>query len=162
MGHASTTQVAVIAESDEAWEALREAPGVLDELGIAHESRLLCAVRTPDELAQYAEEADAAGCRVFIVSAGALAAGVAARTLRPVLCVSATEEARRPEMAGTPAAFVGSGKNGARNAALAAAQILALEDAALVEKLAARRQKEADELLSRSRPGKRPMGFHRG
>jgi 5-(carboxyamino)imidazole ribonucleotide mutase len=119
----------------------------------------LSAHRTPDQLSEYVETAQSRGLRVLIAGAGGAAhlAGVmAAKTLLPVLAVPIAATplngldallamVQMPK--GIPVATLAIGKPGAGNAALFAAQILALNDAALYERLAAWRAARAKEVL---------------
>jgi 5-(carboxyamino)imidazole ribonucleotide mutase len=132
---------------------------ILRALEIPHEARVLSAHRTPDQLSEYVETAQSRGLRVLIAGAGGAAhlAGVmAAKTLLPVLAVPIAATplngldallamVQMPK--GIPVATLAIGKPGAGNAALFAAQILALNDAALYERLAAWRAARAKEVL---------------
>ena len=125
----------------------------LKSLEIPFEARVMSAHRTPDAVAEYAGGAAARGIKVLIAAAGGaahLAGAVAARTLLPVIGIPVEGGALHGMDAllatvqmpgGMPVATVGIGSGGAVNAALLAAQILALTDAAVAEKLAADRAK---------------------
>jgi 5-(carboxyamino)imidazole ribonucleotide mutase len=145
--------VAILMGSKSDLELMRPAGQLLDELGVPHVMRVLSAHRTPDRTAEFARGARAAGVRVFICAAGGaahLAGAVAAQTTLPVIGVPL---ARTPlggadalyatvQMpAGVPVATVAI--DGAANAALLAAQILALGDPALDDRLRARREAAA-------------------
>jgi 5-(carboxyamino)imidazole ribonucleotide mutase len=120
---------------------------LLDEFGIPWEKQILSAHRQPDELRQYIEDADARGISVFIAAAGLAAAlpGVmAAHTLKPVIGIPVPGGPLKGIDAllsivqmpgGIPVATVGIGSNGPKNAAVLAARILSLSDAAIGEKL---------------------------
>jgi len=124
----------------------------------------LSAHRTPDQLFEYVEAARGRGIKVLIAGAGGAAhlAGVmAAKTLLPVLAVpiaatplngldSLLSMVQMPK--GIPVATLAIGKPGAGNAALFAAAILALNDAALYERLAAWRAARAQEVLDSKLP----------
>ena len=137
-------------ESD--WPAMQACADVLTELGVEFEARVTSAHRTPDATASLVADAEARGCAAFICAAGMaahLAGAVAARTLRPVIGVPLASGplagfdallATVQMPGGVPVATVAVGKAGARNAAWLAAQILALEDAALARTLAAQRE----------------------
>jgi 5-(carboxyamino)imidazole ribonucleotide mutase len=141
------------------YEVLLAAIEILRALEIPHEARVLSAHRTPDQLSEYVETAQSRGLRVLIAGAGGAAhlAGVmAAKTLLPVLAVPIAATplngldallamVQMPK--GIPVATLAIGKPGAGNAALFAAQILALNDAALYERLAAWRAARAKEVL---------------
>lgn len=158
-------KVAVLMGSDSDLPVMRAAAETLKELGLEFEMRILSAHRTPEEVARYAREAAERGIGVIIAGAGGaahLAGALAANTLLPVIGVPLAAGAlggldallstvQMP--AGVPVATVGV--NGARNAALLAAEILALKDATLRARLAsfreemARKVKAKDEALSR-------------
>jgi phosphoribosylaminoimidazole carboxylase PurE protein len=142
-----TARVAILMGSDSDWPVMSVAAERLTALGIAHEARVLSAHRSPDETARFARHARDEGVRVFICGAGAaahLAGAVAAQTTLPVLGVpleagglggldALLATVQMP--AGVPVGTLGVGKAGADNAALLAAQILALEDADLTARL---------------------------
>jgi 5-(carboxyamino)imidazole ribonucleotide mutase len=146
------------------YEVLSAAVEILRALEIPHEARVLSAHRTPDQLFAYIEEARERGMKVLIAGAGGAAhlAGVmAAKTLLPVLAVpiaatplngldSLLSMVQMPR--GVPVATLAIGKPGAANAALFAAEILALNDAALYERLAAWRAARAKEVLEATLP----------
>jgi 5-(carboxyamino)imidazole ribonucleotide mutase len=146
------------------YEVLLAAIEILRALEIPHEARVLSAHRTPDQLSEYVETARARGLRVLIAGAGGAAhlAGVmAAKTLLPVLAVPIAATplngldallamVQMPK--GIPVATLAIGKPGAANAALFAAQILALNDAALDSRLAAWRAARAQEVLEAKLP----------
>jgi 5-(carboxyamino)imidazole ribonucleotide mutase len=125
---------------------------------------VLSAHRTPAELSEYVETARARGLRVLIAGAGGAAhlAGVmAAKTLLPVLGVpvvatplngldSLLSMVQMPK--GIPVGTLAIGKPGAANAALLAAEILALTDAALYERLVKWRAARAKEVLEQKLP----------
>ncbi len=125
----------------------------LKSLEIPFEARVMSAHRTPDAVAEYAGGAAARGIKVLIAAAGGaahLAGAVAARTLLPVIGIPIEGGALHGMDAllatvqmpgGMPVATVGIGSGGAVNAALLAAQILALSDATVAEKLSADRAK---------------------
>jgi 5-(carboxyamino)imidazole ribonucleotide mutase len=138
-------RVGIIMGSISDLETMRAASVTLEELGVAHEMRVVSAHRTPDLLFDYAAGAAARGLRVIIAGAGGAAhlpGMTAAKTQLPVIGVpvrSATLDgldsllsiAQMP--AGVPVATMAIGN--ATNAALFAARILALEDAGLLARL---------------------------
>ena len=156
--------VGVVMGSKSDYEVLLAAIEILRALEIPHEARVLSAHRTPDQLSEYVETAQSRGLRVLIAGAGGAAhlAGVmAAKTLLPVLAVPIAATplngldallamVQMPK--GIPVATLAIGKPGAGNAALFAAQILALNDAALYERLAAWRAARAQEVLAQELP----------
>jgi 5-(carboxyamino)imidazole ribonucleotide mutase len=129
------------------WPTLRHAAETLDELGIAHEARVVSAHRTPKRLYDYATAAAGRGLKVIIAGAGGAAhlPGMAASmTMLPVLGVPVTSQALNgvdsllsivQMPAGIPVGTLAIGKAGAINAALLAASILALSDPALAARL---------------------------
>src|SRR5271157_5132363 len=147
--------VGVVMGSKSDYEVLSAAVEILRALDIPHEAKVVSAHRTPDLLFNYAETARERGLRVIIAGAGGAAhlpGMLAAKTLVPVLGVpvSATQLngldslfsiVQMPK--GVPVATLAIGKPGAANAALFAAEILALTDAALYERLAAWRAARA-------------------
>ena len=147
------------------YDVLLPAIEILRALEIACEARVLSAHRTPDQLFEYVAGARGRGLRVLIAGAGGAAhlAGVmAAKTLLPVLAVpiaatplngldSLLSMVQMPK--GIPVATLAIGKPGAANAALFAAEILALNDAALYERLTLWRAARAQEVLDAKLPG---------
>jgi 5-(carboxyamino)imidazole ribonucleotide mutase len=156
--------VGIVMGSKSDYEVLLPAIEILRALEIPHEARVLSAHRTPDQLSEYVETARERGLRVLIAGAGGAAhlAGVmAAKTLLPVLGVpiaatplngldSLLSIVQMPK--GIPVGTLAIGKPGAGNAALLAAAILALNDAALYERLAAWRAARAQEVLDAKLP----------
>jgi 5-(carboxyamino)imidazole ribonucleotide mutase len=156
--------VGVVMGSKSDYEVLLAAIEILRVLEIPHEARVLSAHRTPDQLFEYVLTARERGVKVLIAGAGGAAhlAGVmAAKTLLPVLAVpiaatplngldSLLSMVQMPK--GIPVATLAIGKPGAGNAALFAAEILALNDAALYERLAAWRAARAQEVLDAKLP----------
>ena len=152
----STPLVGVIMGSRSDWECMRHASEVLEELGVAHECRVVSAHRTPDRLFDYAKTAAGRGLRAIIAGAGGAAhlPGItASMTSLPVLGVPVESQAlsgldsllsivQMP--AGIPVATLAIGPAGATNAGLLAAQIVALEDSAVAFALAAWRQRLTD------------------
>ncbi len=156
--------VGVVMGSKSDYEVLSAAVEILRVLEIPCEARVLSAHRTPDQLFEYVASARERGLRVLIAGAGGAAhlAGVmAAKTLLPVLAVpiaatplngldSLLSMVQMPK--GIPVATLAIGKPGAANAALFAAEILALNDAALYERLAVWRAARAQEVLAQELP----------
>jgi 5-(carboxyamino)imidazole ribonucleotide mutase len=139
--------VGIIMGSQSDWATLKVAADILNQLKVAHETRIVSAHRTPDRMTQYAKEAGARGLKVIIAGAGGAAhlpGMVASMTTLPVLGVpvesrtlkgldSLLSIAQMP--GGVPVATFAIGEAGAKNAALQAAAILALSDAALDKRL---------------------------
>ena len=148
--------VGIIMGSTSDWETMRHAAETLDALGVAHETRVVSAHRTPDRLYDYARGAAGRGLRVIVAGAGGAAhlpGMAAAMTPLPVLGVPVASKAlsgldsllsivQMP--GGVPVGTLAIGKAGAINAALLAAAILALGDAALAGRLAAWRAAQTD------------------
>ena len=150
-------QVGVVGGSRSDFPVLEQAKAVLVELGVPCELRVVSAHRTPDHLFRYAETAAGRGIRVIIAGAGGAAhlpGMLAAKTTLPVIGVpiptphlggldSLLSIVQMPR--GIPVATVAIGN--ADNAALLAAQILALEDEALGARVAARREAQTASVL---------------
>ncbi|HEY5208502.1 MAG TPA: 5-(carboxyamino)imidazole ribonucleotide mutase [Stellaceae bacterium] len=138
------------------WDTMRHAADTLTALGIAHESRIVSAHRTPKRLVSYAEGARARGLKVIIAGAGGAAhlpGMVASMTPLPVLGVPVESAALKgmdsllsivQMPGGVPVGTLAIGKAGAINAALLAASILALGDPAIAAALDAWRQRRTD------------------
>ena len=153
--------VAIIMGSQSDWETMRHAAETLGALGIACEKRIVSAHRTPERLYAFAKGAKAAGFKIIIAGAGGAAhlPGMAASlTELPVLGVPVESKAlagvdslysivQMP--AGVPVGTLAIGKAGAINAALFAASILALNDKALAERLAAWRKQRTEAVAER-------------
>jgi 5-(carboxyamino)imidazole ribonucleotide mutase len=139
--------VSVVMGSDSDLPIMEEAVKVLAEFAIPHELYLTSAHRTPERTAAFARLAAKRGIRIIIVGAGAaahLAGVIAAQTLLPVIGVPIDATSLRGMDAllatvqmpgGIPVATMAIGKAGAKNAALFAVRLLALEDAGLRKKL---------------------------
>ena len=148
--------VGIIMGSQSDWDIMRHAAETLDALGIAHETRVVSAHRTPRRLYDYATDATGRGLKAIIAGAGGAAhlpGMAAAMTELPVLGVPIESKAlggidsllsivQMP--AGVPVGTLAIGKPGAINAALLAAAMLALGDDALAARLAARRHAQTD------------------
>jgi 5-(carboxyamino)imidazole ribonucleotide mutase len=139
--------VGIIMGSQSDWDTMRHAAETLDELGIAHEAKVVSAHRTPDRLVDYAKGARGRGLKVIIAGAGGAAhlpGMAAAMTSLPVLGVPVKSKALHgvdsllsivQMPGGVPVGTLAIGKPGAINAALLAAAILALVDEALAGRL---------------------------
>ncbi len=144
--------VGIIMGSKSDWETMRHAADVLDQLGIAHETRIVSAHRTPKRLYDYAHSAKARGLKLVIAGAGGAAhlPGMAASmTELPVLGVPVETQALKgmdsllsivQMPAGIPVGTLAIGKAGAINAGLLAAAILANGDEGLAQRLRAWRE----------------------
>jgi 5-(carboxyamino)imidazole ribonucleotide mutase len=143
----SGSAVGIIMGSQSDWETMQHASQTLDKLGIAHETRIVSAHRTPKRLYDYATGARARGLKVIIAGAGGAAhlpGMAAALTPLPVLGVPVQSRALKgmdsllsivQMPGGVPVATFAIGQAGAINAALCAAAILALGDPVIAEAL---------------------------
>jgi len=160
MRDASGPLVAVVMGSRSDWETMRHCGETLAKFGVAHESRVLSAHRTPGPLADFVRQADGRGIEVLIAAAGGaahLAGSVAAHTTLPVLGVPIDSSALKgldallatvQMPAGIPVGTLAIGKAGAINAALLAVSILAGSRPDLKEKLRVFRQEQASKVLA--------------
>ena len=156
--------VGVVMGSRSDWETMQHAVDLLNELGVPHEVQVVSAHRTPDLLFQYAEQAVGRGIQVIVAGAGGAAhlpGMLAAKTRLPVLGVpvqsralngmdSLLSIAQMP--AGIPVGTLAIGRAGAVNAALLAAAVLALHDAALAAALDAYRARQTQNVLDHPDP----------
>ena len=138
------------------WPTLKPAAEILDALAIPYEARIVSAHRTPDRLYAYARAAAGRGLKLIIAGAGGAAhlpGMVASMTTLPVLGVPVESKALKgmdsllsivQMPGGVPVATFAIGQAGARNAALHAAAILALGNAALAARLAAWRRAQTE------------------
>jgi 5-(carboxyamino)imidazole ribonucleotide mutase len=144
--------VGIVMGSDSDLEIMEEAFQVLESFHVNYEARILSAHRSPRKTAEYARDAAVRGIKVLIAGAGwaaHLAGVVASETILPVIGIPIASSPLQGVDAlyatvqmppGVPVATMAIGKGGARNAALFAVQILALNDSALADKF--RRHKE--------------------
>ena len=149
--------VGIVGGSRSDFPTLEAAVGILDELGVPSELRVVSAHRTPDQLFRYAEEASGRGLQVIIAGAGGAAhlpGMLAAKTALPVIGVPIPTEhlggldsllsiVQMPR--GVPVGTVGIGN--ALNAGLLAASILALADPELADRLATWRARQTQAVL---------------
>jgi len=156
--------VAVIMGSKSDVETMRHATETLGRFGVAHETKILSAHRTPEQTVAYARAAQARGLEVIIAGAGGaahLAGVIAAHTVLPVLGVPMESPALKgldsllsivQMPAGIPVGTLGIGKSGAVNAALLAVSIVANRHPELRDKLRAYREQQANQVLEQSVP----------
>ena len=151
--------VGIVMGSRSDWETMANAAAVLDELGIAHEVRIVSAHRTPDLLARYAIEAEDRGLEVIVAGAGGAAhlpGMLAAQTVVPVLGVPVQSRAlsgmdsllsivQMPR--GVPVGTLAIGAAGAANAALLAAAIVSTSRPDLRAALRAWRERQTAAVL---------------
>ena len=158
-------KVGIIMGSKSDWPTMKNAADMLDRFGIAYETRVVSAHRTPQLLADYAGAAASRGLKVIIAGAGGAAhlPGMAAAfTSLPVLGVPVQSKALKgidsllsivqmPK--GVAVGTLAIGDAGAANAGLLAAQILATSDDALMAKIDAFRKEQTDAVLAHPDPG---------
>ncbi|MBQ9912338.1 MAG: 5-(carboxyamino)imidazole ribonucleotide mutase [Firmicutes bacterium] len=152
-------KIGIVMGSDSDLPVVKKATDILSELGIPFEVHVYSAHRTPDEAAKFADEARANGFGVIIAAAGMaahLAGAIAARTTLPVIgipCKSSVLDGMDALLStvmmpsGIPVATVAI--DGAKNAALLAAEILAVGDETLAKALDERRKAEAEAVLAK-------------
>jgi 5-(carboxyamino)imidazole ribonucleotide mutase len=157
----SKPSVGIIMGSQSDWATMQAAAHMLDALGVAYETRIVSAHRTPDRMATYAKEAEGRGIQAIIAGAGGAAhlpGMVASMTTLPVLGVPVESRALKgldsllsiAQMpGGVPVATFAIGEAGAKNAALHAAAILGLSDAAVKKKLDAWRARQTRSVAKR-------------
>lgn len=148
--------IGIIMGSTSDWETMQHASEILARLGVAHETKVVSAHRTPQRLFDYATSAADRGIKVIIAGAGGAAhlPGMAASmTCLPVLGVPVESKALQgidsllsivQMPGGVPVGTLAIGKAGATNAGLLAASILALSDPALAARLATWRAAQTD------------------
>ncbi|MEI7369603.1 5-(carboxyamino)imidazole ribonucleotide mutase [Pectobacterium sp. 1950-15] len=157
-------KIAIVMGSKSDWATMQFAAEILTTLNIPFHTEVVSAHRTPDKLFSFAEQAAQNGFDVIIAGAGGAAhlpGMLAAKTLVPVLGVPVQSSTlsgvdslysivQMPR--GIPVGTLAIGKAGAANAALLAAQILALHDRGIATRLANWRQAQTDDVLSHPDP----------
>jgi len=157
-------KIAIVMGSKSDWATMQFAADILTELQLPFHAEIVSAHRTPDKLFSFAEQAGGAGYQVIIAGAGGAAhlpGMLAAKTLIPVLGVPVQSAAlsgvdslysivQMPR--GVPVGTLAIGKAGAANAALLAAQILALHDQGLTARLTAWRRAQTEDVLAHPDP----------
>ena len=153
-------QVGIIMGSQSDWPTMRKAAEVLDALGVAYETRIVSAHRTPDRLVEYAKTARARGLKVIVAGAGGAAhlpGMTASMTSLPVFGVPVKSRAlsgldsllsivQMP--GGIPVGTLAIGESGAKNAGLLAASVIALMDEEVAAKLDAFRAAQTDSIAA--------------
>ena len=159
-----SAKVGVIMGSRSDWETMRHATETLESLGVAFESKVVSAHRTPDLLFEYASTAAARGLRVIIAGAGGAAhlpGMTASKTSLPVFGVPVESKALKgmdsllsivQMPAGVPVGTLSIGRAGAVNAALLAARVIALEDATVRAAVEDFMQKQTSDVLANPDP----------
>ncbi len=153
---AETPAVGIIMGSQSDWSTMRHAAETLSALGVAHETQIVSAHRTPKRLVAYAESAASRGLKVIIAGAGGAAhlpGMTASMTELPVLGVPMESKALKgmdsllsivQMPAGVPVGTLAIGRPGAVNAALLAAAIVGLQDAGIAEAVRNWRSRQTD------------------
>ena len=153
--------VAVLMGSDSDLPVVQNTLDILEQLAIPWQVKVTSAHRTPEDTRNFVENAENSGCAVFIAAAGLaahLAGAIAALTTRPVIGIPIDAGALNGFDAllstvqmpgGVPVACVAIGKAGATNAGWLAAQILALNDPQLTERLKNAKKSQADDVRTK-------------
>ena len=156
MSDANKPLVGIVMGSSSDWDVMQHAVAMLKEFGIAHEAQVISAHRMPDQMFEYAKSARARGLRAIIAGAGGAAhlpGMIASQTIVPVLGVPVPSKYLRGEDSllsivqmpkGIPVASFAIGEAGAANAALSAIAMIAVDDAAVAEKLLKFRQQQTE------------------
>lgn len=156
-------RVGIVMGSDSDWETMKEATGTLQKFGIGYEINIISAHRTPQRAHEYASSAEDRGLEVIIAAAGGaahLAGVIAAWTALPVIGVpmqtplsggldSLLSMVQMPS--GVPVATVATGKGGAKNSAILAAQILGGKYSEIREKIKQYKEQMAKEVEEKNR-----------
>ena len=155
-------EVAVIMGSASDWETMKHACEMLDQFEVPYMKQVISAHRTPELMGEFAHNARANGLKIIIAGAGGAAhlpGMVAAKTTLPVLGVPVQSKALSGQDSllsivqmpkGIPVATFAIGEAGAANAGLFAVALLAVEDAALAQKLADFRARQTQAVLDMS------------
>lgn len=156
--------VGVIMGSRSDWGTMTHSVETLDALGVACETRVVSAHRTPDAAFEYAATAEARGLRVIIAGAGGaahLAGVIAAKTVLPVLGVPIQSQALQgldsllsivQMPGGVPVGTLAIGKAGAVNAGLLAAAIVGVADPEVLDRVRAYRERRTEDVLNNPDP----------
>ena len=157
--------VGIVMGSNSDWDTMQHAAQMLEQFGVPHEAKVVSAHRMPDDMFQYAENAQANGLQAIIAGAGGAAhlpGMLASKTIVPVYGVPVASKYLRGEDSlysivqmpkGIPVATFAIGEAGAANAALHVIAGLALHDAQLVKRLEEFRVKQSDTARSMNLPG---------
>lgn len=157
-------KISIIMGSNSDWAVMEHAARMLEQFGVAYETKVVSAHRTPDLMFEYAKSAQARGLQAIIAGAGGAAhlpGMVASQTTLPVLGVPVPSKYLRGEDSllsivqmpkGVPVATFAIGEAGAANAALFAVSLLANHDAALAQKLADFRARQTQTVLDMTLP----------
>ncbi|QKM65371.1 5-(carboxyamino)imidazole ribonucleotide mutase [Polynucleobacter tropicus] len=157
--------VGIVMGSNSDWDTMQHAAQMLEQFGVVHEAKVLSAHRMPDDMFQYAENAQKNGLQAIIAGAGGAAhlpGMLASKTIVPVYGVPVASKYLRGEDSlysivqmpkGIPVATFAIGEAGAANAALHVIAGLALHDANLAKRLEEFRVKQSDAARSMNLPG---------
>lgn len=157
-------KIGIIMGSHSDWKIMQHAAHFLEQFGLAYESKVVSAHRTPDLMFEYAKSAQSRGLQVIIAGAGGAAhlpGMVASQTTLPVLGVPIPSQYLRGEDSllsivqmpkGIPVATFAIGEAGAANAALFAVSLLANHDATLADQLAQFRRTQTETVLATHLP----------
>jgi len=157
-------RVGVIMGSRSDWDTMRHATETLTTLGVAHETRVVSAHRTPDLLFEYASSAAGRGLEVIVAGAGGAAhlpGMVSSKTVLPVLGVPIESKALQgldsllsivQMPAGVPVGTLAIGRSGAVNAALLATAVIALHDEEVRARLERFREEQTASVLEHPDP----------
>ena len=160
----ATPLVGIIMGSNSDWPTMQAAAKMLEEFGVPYEARVVSAHRTPDLMFEYADAARGRGLKAIIAGAGGAAhlpGMVAAKTTLPVLGVPVQSKALSGQDSllsivqmpkGIPVATFAIGEAGAANAGLFAVALLAVENEALADQLAAFRARQTQSVLDMELP----------
>jgi 5-(carboxyamino)imidazole ribonucleotide mutase len=162
--------VALVMGSKSDWPTVKRTAETLEELGVPHSVSVMSAHRSPERVREFASGAEAAGLQVLIAAAGSaahLAGVIAAHTALPVIGIpmesgslggldALLSTVQMP--GGVPVATVAIGAGGATNAAVLAAQIIALGNPAVKQRLAAYRAQLADKVRAADEELRREIG----
>lgn len=159
-----TPTVGIIMGSQSDWETMTHTAQLLEKLGISYKAEIVSAHRTPDLMFEYAQNAQSRGLKIIIAGAGGAAhlpGMVASKTSLPVLGVPVQSKSLQgmdsllsivQMPAGIPVGTLAIGEPGAKNAALLAASILALNDPALAQRLQEYRAAQTQTVLDHREP----------
>lgn len=154
----NSAQVSVVMGSQSDYATMQESCLILEQMDIAFEAKIVSAHRTPDRLYQFAKNAKENGIKIIIAGAGGAAhlpGMIAALTELPVLGVPIKSKSLKgldsllsivQMPAGVPVATLAIGEAGAKNAALLAAAILALNDEKIAKKLREYRHNQTEQV----------------
>ena len=153
--------VGIVMGSDSDWPLVKKTCETLDSFGVAYETRVISAHRTPEVAIEYSKSAEGRGLKVVIAAAGGaahLAGVIASHTILPVIGIPVKTDMMggldsllsTVQMPGdVPVATVGTGSGGARNAGILAVQILAGSDPELARQLVSFKHKLVEKIAAK-------------